>query len=107
MAGTEGTAVRARPAAQGGTEEAAAQAKGSLLEREGAPPVPTGGVLLEGVGMKVEGVVAVRGVGEEGVIKDKTAPPVVVTTIALRTPPSALSPGHPAQRAAAPSSWRV
>lgn len=99
-AGTEGTVVRAHPAAQGATEEAAAQAKGSPLEREGEPLAQTKGVLQE-VGMKVEGAVTSGEVGEVVVIKDKTAHPAVVTT------PSALSRGCPAQWAAALSWWRV
>lgn len=95
--------MRGHLAAQGAMEEAAAQGKVNLQEREAEPLVPTGGVLLEGVVMEEEGMAAVEGgVGEEeGVIKDKTAPPVVVTTVALLTPPSALCHARPARRAAA------
>lgn len=98
--------MRGRPGAQGATGEAAAQRRENPPEREGALPVLTGGVLLEGVGMEEEGEAAAE-VEEEEVTKDKTAPPVVVTTVALLTPPSPLCPARPAQRTAAPSWWRA
>lgn len=88
MAGTEGTAVRGRLEAQGGMGEAAAQGRVSPL-RVGALLDQIGGVLLEGVGMEEE-VMGVEGAVEEeegGGIKDKTAPLVFVTTVALVTPP--------------------
>lgn len=80
--------MRGLLAARGATGEAAALGRVNLLGREGEPLDLTGGVLLEGVGMgeEEEAVVGVEeGVeeeGEEGVTKDKTAPPVVATTVA-------------------------
>lgn len=106
--GTEGTAARGRLVARAATGEAAAQGRVNLPEREGEPLVQTGGVLLEEEAMEEERVVVEGVVGEEeGVIKDKTAPPVVVTTVALLTLPSALCPARPARSAAAPSWWRA
>lgn len=108
-AGTGGTAVRGRLAAQGATGEAAARGRVNLPEREGEPLDQTGGVLLEGAGVEEEGMAAVvEEVGEEeGVTKDRTAPPVVVTTVAPLTPPSTLCPARPARPAAALSWWRA
>lgn len=101
--------MRGRPAAQGATGEAAARGRVNLPEREGEPLDQTGGVLLEGAGVEEEGMAAVvEEVGEEeGVTKDRTAPPVVVTTVAPITPPSTLSPARPARPAAALSWWRA
>lgn len=113
MAGTGETVVRGLLAARGATGEAAALGRVNLLGREGGPLDLTGGVLLEGVGMGEEEAVGVEGVEEgveeeeEGVTKDKTAPPVVATTVAPRNLPSTLCPARPARPAAATSWWRA
>lgn len=107
-AGTGGTAVKGHLAARGGTVEAAAQGRGSPPLREEGPLAQTGGVLEREVTGEDRVAVEEGGVGEEeGVIKDKTALPVVVTTVALLTRPLALSPGPRALQAAALSWWRV
>lgn len=105
-AGTEGTAARGHLEALGAMGEAAAQDRVNLQEREGEPLGQTRGVLLEGVRTEMEGMELVEGVVgvEEGGTKDKTAHPVVATTVALLAPPSALCPA-PLARPATPLSW--
>lgn len=94
--GTEETAARGHQAALAGTGEGAVQGRGSPLEKVGAPLVLTGVMHLKGVEVEEEAVVGV----EEG---EGTVPPVVVTTVALQTHPSALSPDLCAPRAGAES----